>query len=132
MTVLTWYVVGKLKLFHNPCKGRFVLSALSLIPIGIATFIAVSRTVDHVHDFSDINAGAFIGIASGTFAYFLNYSSPFAATCREPKDRSYSEYKKKLAEKGATCELAQRQQNPTPMADEQPSAGLLTKAETTE
>ena len=44
-----------------------------MAPIGLATIVAISRVVDYRHDFADVNAGAFIGILSGTFAYFLNY-----------------------------------------------------------
>lgn len=58
-----------------------------MAPIGLATIVAISRVVDYRHDFADVNAGAFIGILSGTFAYFLNYPSPFSKKSDSPRLR---------------------------------------------
>eukprot|EP00803_Ostreobium_quekettii_P005262 evm.model.scf_13EXC.18 EVM.evm.TU.scf_13EXC.18 scf_13EXC:215356-219713(+) len=90
MTVVAWYLVGKLDLFHATHRGQFVVGVVPLIPVGIASYIGLSRTLDYVHDFSDINAGGLIGLACGTYAYFLNYPSPFSKNCHEPRLRSRS------------------------------------------
>ncbi|GMH33799.1 hypothetical protein BSKO_01633 [Bryopsis sp. KO-2023] len=88
MTVLSWYLIGKLKLLNKSHKGQFPLFVLSLLPIGLAAYIAATRLVDYRHDFADVNAGSFIGLVCGSLAYFQNYPSPFADDCDEPKLRS--------------------------------------------
>lgn len=78
-TVLSLYLVAKARLFVAAGPGHFAKAVLCLLPLGLATFITMSRVVGYKHDFSDINCGMGLGLASGWFAYHLNYPSPFAA-----------------------------------------------------
>ena len=54
-------------------RGAFPLTLVCLAPIVLATVVAVSRPYDYRHHFSDINAGMFVGLSTGMFAYLLNY-----------------------------------------------------------
>eukprot|EP01095_Lingulamoeba_sp_RSL-Kostka_P002164 TRINITY_DN13054_c0_g1_i1.p1 TRINITY_DN13054_c0_g1~~TRINITY_DN13054_c0_g1_i1.p1 ORF type:complete len:333 (+),score=57.00 TRINITY_DN13054_c0_g1_i1:24-1022(+) len=85
--VLSLYLSGKLKLFH-PKDGQLYKLIICLIPFGIAGFIAISRTRDYRHNFSDILAGSLLGIFSSIIAYFLNYHSLLSEKCNMPKNRN--------------------------------------------
>lgn len=52
-----------------------------IFPFMIASLVAISRTRDYYHDFSDINAGAIIGILSG----ILGYNSVFPSITHDKK-----------------------------------------------
>eukprot|EP00128_Syssomonas_multiformis_P001089 Colp12_sorted_trinity150504_noHs@21668 len=71
------YLSGKLGIFRGKTRGSFwrVFIAI-LIPFGFAWFVAVSRTRDYRHNFSDVLAGACIGLVSGALGYFLHYRNP--------------------------------------------------------
>lgn len=85
-TILSLYLCGKLKLFSSG-KPSFAKGLLLCSPMALATFVAMTRITDYKHNPSDVNAGGFIGILCGTFCYFLNYPSLFAADSGEPKLR---------------------------------------------
>ncbi len=42
-------------------QGHFAKAALCLLPLGLATFITMSRVAGYKHDFSDINCGEGFG-----------------------------------------------------------------------
>jgi membrane-associated phospholipid phosphatase len=91
MTITTLYLLGRTKVFACPRPGNFALSFLCLAPVVLATFVAVTRPANHKHHFSDINAGMFIGLATGLFAYLLNYESVFhPALAGLPKCRPHT------------------------------------------
>lgn len=85
MTLVTCYLIGKFQLFSHSSKGCFAKALLAVAPVAFATWVAVTRAANYKHDFSDINAGCFIGLASGIFAYFLNFNSFFSPASAEPK-----------------------------------------------
>lgn len=70
----------------NQC-GRIDQVVLALLPPFAAGFVAVSRTRDYKHNFSDILAGAVIGSMLTIFVYFLNYHSLMSEECHRPKIR---------------------------------------------
>uniref|UniRef100_A0A061RWD4 Pa-phosphatase related-family protein n=1 Tax=Tetraselmis sp. GSL018 TaxID=582737 RepID=A0A061RWD4_9CHLO len=87
-TVMSLYILGKFRVFSRPAAGSFPKAVAALLPVAGAGFIAASRLVDYRHDFSDVNAGSFIGICCGAFCYFLNFPSLFADDCHLPRSRS--------------------------------------------
>eukprot|EP01132_Coremiostelium_polycephalum_P002693 gene2693-3342_t len=93
MTFLSFYICGKIKIFRKE-GGAMWKVLLVLIPFAISSFVAVSRTRDYHHDFSDITAGSFIGLAIGVFIYFMNFNSLFSKECALPKSRVNPNYAK--------------------------------------
>ncbi|EFJ45779.1 hypothetical protein VOLCADRAFT_121142 [Volvox carteri f. nagariensis] len=87
MTVLSLYLLGKLQLLSRPSQLLFLKSVLALAPLALALFVAVSRIADYKHSPADVNAGCFIGMLCGGFAYFLNYPSLFSPDSAEPRRR---------------------------------------------
>jgi membrane-associated phospholipid phosphatase len=75
MTITSLYLLGRTRVLARPRAGNFAVAFFCITPIILATFVAVSRAANHKHHFSDINAGMFIGLATGLFAYLLNYES---------------------------------------------------------
>lgn len=87
-TILFLYLAGKLRLFVHARPGHFALLLLSLLPVGLATFISVTRMSAYHHHFSDLNAGMGLGLLVGTLVYFLNFSSLFEDDANLPRSRS--------------------------------------------
>jgi len=54
-------------------KGSFVTGLGALFPLVVAGFIAVSRTMDYHHNFSDVLAGSVLGAGIACWAYLLFY-----------------------------------------------------------
>jgi membrane-associated phospholipid phosphatase len=80
-TVLFLYFLGKARLLDATAPvrrwgGHLGLAALSCAPLAVATLVSLSRVAGYRHSFSDVNAGAGIGLLCGVFGYLLNYASP--------------------------------------------------------
>eukprot|EP00761_Pharyngomonas_kirbyi_P003029 gb/GECH01003033.1/.p1 GENE.gb/GECH01003033.1/~~gb/GECH01003033.1/.p1 ORF type:complete len:296 (+),score=37.66 gb/GECH01003033.1/:1-888(+) len=73
MTFLSLYLAGKLHLMSRH-GGEFWKAVIVGIPEMIAGFVAVSRTMDYHHHFSDIIAGTLIGISCSVVFYLMNYT----------------------------------------------------------
>mmetsp|Transcript_19030 Transcript_19030/g.52411 ORF Transcript_19030/g.52411 Transcript_19030/m.52411 type:complete len:277 (+) Transcript_19030:223-1053(+) len=88
MTIIAWYLISLTGVLARPARFNFPLALVCISPLVLSTFVAVTRPADHKHHFSDINAGSFIGLACGTFAFLLNFHSPLDEhRCGEPKLR---------------------------------------------
>jgi len=93
MFLCTLYLLGKTRSFSvsgrfgGGAAGRFGYVVFSLLPTLGAFLIAVTRTRDYMHNFSDINAGAIIGILCSTVAYFTVYPSLKDENCHLPRIR---------------------------------------------
>jgi len=85
MVFLSLYILGKSRIFRNECVSPLWKSLLALSPLIVAFFIAVSRTVDYHHNFSDIIAGSLIGTGFSFFGYFSYFPSLFSDECHLPK-----------------------------------------------
>jgi len=86
MVFLSLYLMGKFRIFGNHKQvGSLWRSLIALLPLTVAFFIAVSRTVDYHHNFSDILAGSLIGTGFSFFSYFMYFPSLFDADCHLPK-----------------------------------------------
>jgi membrane-associated phospholipid phosphatase len=77
MFYLSCYIAGKLRLFRY--DGGAIWKAIAcVIPLIMAGFIAVSRTLDYHHDYSDILGGTIIGSFIGVMCYMTQYYSLFS------------------------------------------------------
>ncbi|KAH3768083.1 acid phosphatase/Vanadium-dependent haloperoxidase [Pelomyxa schiedti] len=86
-TFLSLYLAGKLKAFVDT-SGQLWKLILVLLPEIPALLIALSRTRDYYHDFSDIVAGAGLGIAIAFVCYNSLYYPLNHPNCNEPKRRT--------------------------------------------
>jgi len=80
------YFAGKSKLF-TVNGGQLWKVIVAFIPLFAASLIAVSRTRDYHHSFTDILAGSVIGCAITYYCYYLNYPNLTSKHCHEPKWR---------------------------------------------
>ena len=95
MTFVMLYLMSKLKLYDQERNRKFhtggsfwkLIACIS--PLGIACFVAISRTLDYHHNFSDILAGCVLGIFVAIFCYFLNYPTLFSSDCDLPFNRYF-------------------------------------------
>jgi len=87
------YILGKSRVYSRSSRfgggsaGRFGYIIFSAIPILIAFLVAVTRTRDYMHNFSDINAGAMIGIICSTLTYFNVFPALTDPMCQLPRIR---------------------------------------------
>jgi membrane-associated phospholipid phosphatase len=56
-----------------PQRYNFVIMVVGISPHFLAGWIAITRVIDYHHHYSDIIAGAVIGIAAARIAYHANY-----------------------------------------------------------
>lgn len=84
MLVLTLYLLGRSSLnCENRSEtvmrgGRKMLKLfLCFIPTFLASWVAVTRTIDNWHHYADILAGSIIGAVSACLSYSYNYASIF-------------------------------------------------------
>ncbi|KAF0682640.1 Aste57867_25277 [Aphanomyces stellatus] len=78
--LLTLYLVGRNKLMTKSVpRGAIeaVLFFVALVPTILALWIAITRSQDNWHHYSDILAGSVIGAVSALCAYSFNYGSMF-------------------------------------------------------
>jgi len=85
MMWLVLFVLGKVNAFSERYSSSFALTAIVSSPLAVSTFVAVSRTVDYHHNFSDILAGSLIGIAAAYFGYFHYYPKLSSSRAGQPK-----------------------------------------------
>ncbi|KAF0682641.1 Aste57867_25278 [Aphanomyces stellatus] len=90
--LLTLYLIGRNKLMAESTRAHrgaieSVLFFVALVPTFVALWVAVTRSQDNWHHYSDILAGSVIGIVSAFCAYSLNYGSMFHyKTAGMPRD----------------------------------------------
>ncbi len=96
MVYLSLFLVGKtgifrkhglyFKLDRDPFAGSFAQALIVIfVPSCVATYVGASRLFDYAHDFSDVNAGAFIGVFAALVGYFCNYPSVTHSSCGFPR-----------------------------------------------
>eukprot|EP01012_Entosiphon_sulcatum_P062322 TRINITY_DN8856_c0_g1_i1.p1 TRINITY_DN8856_c0_g1~~TRINITY_DN8856_c0_g1_i1.p1 ORF type:complete len:286 (-),score=34.20 TRINITY_DN8856_c0_g1_i1:90-947(-) len=86
MAVAAFYIAGKIKACV-PGKERLWKTLVCIVPLYYAWMVAVSRTRDNKHNFSDILAGTLLGLIGGTVAYRLQYPSLTSEDCDAPVNR---------------------------------------------
>ncbi|KAG3033028.1 hypothetical protein PC120_g2183 [Phytophthora cactorum] len=84
MLLLTLYLLGRSRLnctSRSESAMRGGTKALKLflcfVPCLAASWVAITRSIDNWHHYSDILAGSIIGAISASFAYSYNYGSIF-------------------------------------------------------
>jgi len=85
MTTLSLYMMGKFHILSIPKRSSLLKATISLVPFILSCYIAISRTRDYHHDFSDILAGAILGSVLSSLAYFLYFPSIFNPRSHQPK-----------------------------------------------
>jgi len=85
MTFLVLYLCGKTNLFSEHRTTSFAKAVLVMSPMVLAFFVAVSRTMDYHHNFSDIIAGSLIGLACSMCTYYMYFPSLFHPLCHLSK-----------------------------------------------
>ncbi|SDA02762.1 BZ3500_MvSof-1268-A1-R1_Chr11-1g03143 [Microbotryum saponariae] len=60
-------------------QSRMLRLALTLSPLILATWIAITRLEDHMHHPTDVLAGSTIGILTASLGYTLYWNNPFDA-----------------------------------------------------
>eukprot|EP01135_Chromosphaera_perkinsii_P005802 Nk52_evm2s366 gene=Nk52_evmTU2s366 len=80
------YLCGRFRLASSGL-GHMYLVLCALIPIFLAFLVAISRTRDYRHNFSDVLAGMLIGVMASVFGYFLHYPGLGDVDCGIPRNR---------------------------------------------
>jgi len=84
MAYICLYLFGKYKVFGSKHTHCYAKICLLTSPMLLAFFVAVSRTMDYHHHFSDIIAGSIIGTGCTVYSYFLYFPSLWSKTCDMP------------------------------------------------
>lgn len=89
LTFLTLWLLGR---FHalgptRPKGGRAWLVFLCFVPAFSAAYVAITRTRDNWHNFSDILCGAVIGVICAVVTYFTLYPGLTSKCAGLPKTR---------------------------------------------
>lgn len=84
---LSLWLAGKLRLFHPNKSGETWKILVCFAPAFAAFFIAITRTRDYYHNFSDIIAGSDLGIIAAIIGYFCVYPSLLSKKSGTPKQR---------------------------------------------
>lgn len=77
MTFLALWLSGKLHIFDG--KGQVYKGFLCVSPLLASSLVAISRTMDYRHHWSDVLTGALVGLGFALFSYYQYYpplSSP--------------------------------------------------------
>lgn len=85
-TYLTLWLLGKMRVYACGQSGNRQLWKLSVasLPMWWAAFVAISRTMDYHHNFSDILAGSILGAVVAKVVYPLYYPSLDSKSPDEP------------------------------------------------
>jgi len=85
MLFLVLYLHGKFRVYSEGHTSSFAQSVLLASPLSIAFFVAISRTIDYHHNYSDIIAGGLVGVSVAYYVYFLYYPPLSDKHCDLPK-----------------------------------------------
>ena len=87
LTPVALMVAGQLGAFR-PGEARMWKTLLCLVPVGVALFVAVSRTRDFRHNFDDVSVGAAIGLVAALVSYYMRYPGLSSPRCDVPFERT--------------------------------------------
>ena len=84
---LTLWLLGQFKLFQNRESPQYVYKYfLAFSPLSLATYIALSRTQDYRHHFTDIVLGGAIGISFAWWSYHHYFNKLVSEESHKPID----------------------------------------------
>ncbi|KAF7816155.1 putative lipid phosphate phosphatase 4 isoform X1 [Senna tora] len=72
---LAWYLSGKIRVFDG--RGHVAKLCIVLVPLLFAALVGVSRVDDYWHHWTDVFAGALIGLTVSTTCYLLLFPLPY-------------------------------------------------------
>jgi len=84
-TFLSFYICGKLHIYSNGNGTSSIKLIPCILPLVLSSSIAITRTIDYHHNYSDILAGAVLGVGIAFPIYFCFYPSLFDPKCHVPK-----------------------------------------------
>lgn len=87
MCFLSLYAMGKLHVFNERGRGQTWRLLLTLIPLLLATLVAVSRTADYHHHYQDVIVGSLIGIVLA----YLSYRQYYPPLSHPRSNQTYAE-----------------------------------------
>ena len=83
MVYTSMLIAGQLKIFSNGHESWKMF--IVIVPWFVAGTVAISRTRDYHHNFSDIVAGTLIGVFSALIVYFMKYKKIDGPYCYQMK-----------------------------------------------
>ncbi|TMX00176.1 hypothetical protein EJD97_001297 [Solanum chilense] len=72
---LSLYLSGKIQVFD--CRGHVAKLCLVLLPLLLASLVAISRVDDYWHHWQDVFAGGLIGLVVATLCYLQFFPPPY-------------------------------------------------------
>ncbi|TKW22385.1 hypothetical protein SEVIR_4G225000v4 [Setaria viridis] len=73
---LSWYLAGKIKVFDR--RGHVAKLCIVLLPLLLASMVAVSRVSDYWHHWQDVFAGGVLGLVVASFCYLQFFPLPYS------------------------------------------------------
>ncbi|PVU86717.1 hypothetical protein BB559_004215 [Furculomyces boomerangus] len=83
------YLAGALSLYDR--KGYAAKAIIFVIPLLVASVIAVSRTSDYRHHWQDVTVGGLLGMVVAYFVYYVYYPKLSSSNCNSPYYQRFSD-----------------------------------------
>ncbi|XP_074642907.1 phospholipid phosphatase 5-like [Tubulanus polymorphus] len=81
---VTLFLAGKLRIFHREGRRNSLRLIAVILPLLIATIIALSRTIDYHHHWQDVMVGSILGSVIMYLSYHHYYPTAFHSHCETP------------------------------------------------